>query len=205
MRPASDLPPPVQHFSDRSSSHYRLEDGLRVVDIKASDAAHLFSGLDPSPFGEKDLDDDVEAYIIDAVTEIGGPDRAKLVFHLAGDALDEPGLTNAVHNFFAYRSWVAGRSLERLLRTGYMSLAIGLAFLFLCLGVRRFLAEDAANATASILSEGLLILGWVAMWRPVELFLYDWWPIWRRRRLYKRLRTIRVEWRKHASAENLGA
>jgi hypothetical protein len=28
-----------------------------------------------------------------------------------------------------------------------------------------------------IVRESLLIGGWVAMWRPLEVFLYDWWPI----------------------------
>jgi hypothetical protein len=31
-----------------------------------------------------------------------------------------------------------------------------------------------------VLREGLLIIGWVALWRPVEIFLYDWWPVLRR-------------------------
>jgi hypothetical protein len=28
-----------------------------------------------------------------------------------------------------------------------------------------------------ILRETLAIGGWVSMWRPLEIFLYDWWPI----------------------------
>jgi hypothetical protein len=39
-----------------------------------------------------------------------------------------------------------------------------------------------------IAEEGLLIVGWVAMWRPLEIFLYDWRPIWRRCRLYAKTR-----------------
>jgi hypothetical protein len=27
-----------------------------------------------------------------------------------------------------------------------------------------------------VIREGFLIGGWVAMWRPLEVFLYDWWP-----------------------------
>ena len=38
-----------------------------------------------------------------------------------------------------------------------------------------------------ILKEGLLIVGWVAMWRPLEIFLYDWWPIRRFALLYEKL------------------
>jgi hypothetical protein len=40
---------------------------------------------------------------------------------------------------------------------------------------------------ALILREGLIILGWVANWRPIEIFLYDWWPLVRKRRLLERL------------------
>ncbi len=38
-----------------------------------------------------------------------------------------------------------------------------------------------------VLEESLLIMGWVANWRPIEIFLYEWWPLVRTRRLYTRL------------------
>jgi hypothetical protein len=44
----------------------------------------------------------------------------------------------------------------------------------------------------SIIEEGFLISGWVAMWRPIQVFLYDWWPIRRRRRIYEKLAQIPV-------------
>jgi hypothetical protein len=47
-----------------------------------------------------------------------------------------------------------------------------------------------------IVQEGLIIVGWVANWRPIEIFLYDWWPIVRRRRLYRRLASATVEVRR---------
>lgn len=28
-----------------------------------------------------------------------------------------------------------------------------------------------------LLQDGLVIIGWVALWRPAEIFLYDWWPL----------------------------
>lgn len=44
------------------------------------------------------------------------------------------------------------------------------------------------------LREGLIIIGWVAMWRPLEIFLYDWWPIASKRKFYDRLSraTVRI-------------
>jgi hypothetical protein len=44
----------------------------------------------------------------------------------------------------------------------------------------------------SVLRESLVIVGWVANWRPIEMFLYDWWPIARRRDLYRRLANAKV-------------
>ena len=43
-----------------------------------------------------------------------------------------------------------------------------------------------------IVDEGLYIVGWVAMWRPLEIFLYDWRPIWHRYRLFAKLSRIPV-------------
>jgi hypothetical protein len=44
--------------------------------------------------------------------------------------------------------------------------------------------------------EGLVIGGWVAMWRPLEIFLYDWWPIHAEARLFDRLAAmpVRIEY-----------
>lgn len=181
----------------RPRHHYRVEGALRVVDVKVPDVGHLFSGLDPSPPASKDLDPELDQYIREAVDEIGGPERAKVVFHLPRGQLnrsDPAALSAAVHNFFAYRAWATSRRLRALLRRGYASLAIGLGFLILCLSLRAVIAHG-THPAAEILSEGLLISGWVAMWRPLELFLYDWWPLLRERRFYDSLRRITVEWR----------
>ena len=43
-----------------------------------------------------------------------------------------------------------------------------------------------------MVSESLLIGGWVAMWRPIEVFLYEWWPIRAEARLYTRLSEMPV-------------
>ena len=40
---------------------------------------------------------------------------------------------------------------------------------------------------ARVLGESLHIGGWVAMWHPIEIFLYEWWPLLGDRRLYDRL------------------
>jgi hypothetical protein len=45
----------------------------------------------------------------------------------------------------------------------------------------------------NILKEGLLIVGWVAMWRPLEIFLYDWFPIYQRQQMFDKLSQIPID------------
>ncbi len=49
------------------------------------------------------------------------------------------------------------------------------------------------TAVSRVLDEGLVIAGWVAMWGPIDVFLYGWWPIASKRRLLARLARIDVE------------
>jgi hypothetical protein len=55
---------------------------------------------------------------------------------------------------------------------------------------------------AVILQESLLIGAWVAMWRPLEVFLYDWWPIRADTRLLDKLSVmpVRITFRPEASS-----
>ncbi len=70
---------------------------------------------------------------------------------------------------------------------------VGLAFLAGCLTIRNLLLGRIAGAWAGLLRESLTIAGWVAMWRPVQIYLHDWWPLWRRGRVLSKLSTMPVE------------
>ena len=88
-----------------------------------------------------------------------------------------------------------------MLRYGAVSFVIGLTFLIVCLGLRRSLVAHPLVVDRATVDEGLLILGWVALWRPAEALLYyDWWPLARRRALLRRLASIAIEVRSNSSA-----
>jgi hypothetical protein len=75
-------------------------------------------------------------------------------------------------------------------------MAIGLTVLsFSVITGQTVTASFTPHPVASVIEESLLIFGWVANWRPIEIFLYDWWPIVRRRNLYRRLSAAQVELR----------
>jgi hypothetical protein len=153
--------------------------------------------MDPSPFRERDLSRDAEEYIVDSTRELPSRAPSGLLIHLDRSAVaDDEGriLGDAVRVHFARRSRILSQRLRRLLKRGWVSFCIGLGFLatffFIAQSASRLMGE---NGVARLLNEGLLIGGWVAMWRPLEIFLYDWWPIWGERRVYDRLSRIPVE------------
>jgi hypothetical protein len=164
---------------------------LRVNHIQQLFNSQLFNSLDPSPFYERDLDQDAEEYIIDSADEypLGYPLR--LVIHLPADQMGaQVDLKQAVHNYFAYRAEETRRRLRFFFRDGRIQLVVGLLFLFVCILVRQVVLAVGHGLTATIVDEGLYIVGWVAMWRPLETFLYDWRPLRHRARLCAKLAQI---------------
>jgi hypothetical protein len=78
------------------------------------------------------------------------------------------------------------------MRRGRLSLGVGVVFLVSCLLLAGLAAKSGLGPTTDIIKEGLTIAGWVAMWRPLEIYLYDWWPLYEERRQLDRLARIRV-------------
>ncbi len=169
---------------------YRLEGGKTCIDIKLRSADQVFDGRDPAPFHERDLEDAAVEYILGAVQEIPPKAPFKMVFWIADlAALQMPIATfvGAVRAHFTYEVEKLRRRTREHVRLGEITLGIALVALtaFLALAeMTKFLPDGAVR---QILREGLLIIGWVVMWRPLELLLYDWWPLVRQRRLCQRV------------------
>jgi hypothetical protein len=77
-----------------------------AIEIRLSRPQQLFNSLDPSPFHERDLDEDAEAYIVDSADEFAMKEPLKLIIHLPADQLDPDAanaLPQAIHHYFNYR------------------------------------------------------------------------------------------------------
>jgi hypothetical protein len=187
----------------RHLAAYRREGDSYLIEIKLRDLRQLFNTLDPAPFHEKDLDPVAEEYLVSAVREVGA-NSTKLVFYVPedSDGNEVAALAPAIRHYFIYRARHTGEQLRLLLKRGLISFVIGCVFLFACLSLRQLIGTLSGSASNAILSEGLLILGWVAMWRPVEIFLYDWWPELGKRRVFARIGGMSIEARPGTSVGN---
>ena len=163
----------------------------QLIEVHVAELNQLFNAIDPAPFRQRDLDPDAEEFIVGWAREVPADAPLALVIHLDRPAglPEEPAiLRDAIREFFAERAQASRRRLRQLFRQGRTSLVIGIAFLAvsLLLGdvVAWLLGE---RRVGELLRESFLIGGWVAMWRPMEVFLYDWWPIRAEARLADRL------------------
>lgn len=171
-------------------SHHRIE--IRLRELK-----QLFNSMDPAPFLDQDLDPDAEQFIVESAEEFPGSAPLELVVHLQSRP-EEPDphhvLLTGIHHYFHGRAEQTRNAFRRLMRQGQTSLLIGLIFLTACFTAAEFVkSHSGENQLLGILGEGLVIAGWVAMWRPMEIYLYDWWPIRRKLRLYRRLSRMPVK------------
>lgn len=176
------------------SDSYRTWEGRPLVELKAQNIRQLFSPLDPSPFRQKDLADEVEEYIRDGVRDLGARKTPEIRFYLPEEEAKTYAkpLEEACRNHFSYLERLARRELEEKMAQGRNALLLGGGVLFTAVA----LAESAAglwdHTLAAIAREGLYIGGWVAMWEPIQIFLYDWWPIRKRLRLYRKIAALPV-------------
>lgn len=159
-----------------------------VIEIKLSDVHQLFHSLDPTPFPGQDLDRDVEEFIVGWATEHPRRTHLKLRIHL--DRPPDPTVarhvTGALGPYFAYKSQITAGKFSQLIKRGWLSLLIGSIFLALCLGAADLIRQK-TQPFFQVLHLSLIIAGWVAMSRPIEIFLYDWWPLLGERGVYTRL------------------
>jgi hypothetical protein len=186
------------------SFQYRTEGRHVLIEMELNSARQLFNTLDPSPFYEKDMDADAEDYIIDSAMEINVRKPLALIMHLPPEEIPNTNVDevrDAIHHYFKYRTLAVQRDLRLVMQQGRWSLLIGLLILASCIVIRSLIPLLHLNElTSEILSEGFLISGWVTMWRPFQIFVYDWWPFRHQIRVLQKLSRIRVEVRpsKHA-------
>lgn len=167
------------------------------IELRLRELKQLFNPTDPSPFYERDLDVEAEEFIVDWARELPAGKEFELSILLTTPP--EPalgtGVEEAVRHYFQQQSERKRRALRQMFRLGRISLGIGILFLAGCLTLSRVLGQMFEESSLfATLELTLDIIGWVALWRPLEIFLYDWWPLRADRKLCDRLgrMTVRV-------------
>lgn len=166
------------------------------IEITIEKPQHLFHAFDPSPIGGRELDERVEGFIVHSA-EDEPESEYRLIIHVPHRVppIEAGDLAHAVRAHFNHQHEIETRKRRALMREGRQALAIGIGFLFACGLAGHFALKALPPPFGLFVEQGLLIVGWVANWRPIEIFLYDWRPLARNQRLFAALARMPVEFR----------
>lgn len=167
------------------------------IEVQVGELKQLYNSMDPAPFRERDLDPKAEAFIVEWARELHRDAPLALVVRVTREtptAEAVGALRQAVREYFTHSAATTRAQLRQLFRTGRRALLIGLAFV----AAANLIGDVVANLVGGhqygrFLHESIVIGAWVALWRPMEIFLYEWWPILGEARLYDRLGAMPVQ------------
>ena len=190
-------------MSETKKKHrYKHAEGKRWIEVRVRSPLQLFDARDPAPFRERDLDDDFVEYIMAAAREFSISIPLKIVIYIeAGESKDLPrdSIREAIHSYLAYRIDLQRGDLKTFMKRAQLFLVIGLLILISCIGVAQSLSVPSPPGPIGILREGIVIFGWVSIWKPIELILFDWYPLFEKLRFYKKILGTEIDIRFTAS------
>ncbi|MGZ5278676.1 MAG: hypothetical protein ACXWC9_01965 [Pseudobdellovibrionaceae bacterium] len=178
------------HPNGKRKQRYRHVEGKRWVEVRIKESQQLFDARDPAPFRERDLDDDFVEYIVSSAQEFSNSTPLKIVIYIESKGakeIEKESIQEAIRSYFIYQTERQSIALKNFVRRANIYLAIGILILFTCLGVAQGLTTTDQPGPAGILREGIVIFGWVSVWKPIELLLFDWFPLYEKLRLYRKI------------------
>ena len=164
------------------------------IELRLRDVSQLFNTLDPFPFRERDLSQEAIQYIVEWAQGLPKDRPIHIAVHVpAGDQKAvQDDVASAIAASFAAMERTETKALRQLFRDGERAFLIAIPLLAVCFFIAWRLAHDFEGPFARLLTESFVIIGWVLMWRPLEMCLYDWLPLVRQRSLYRRLAAAKV-------------
>jgi len=146
-------------------------------------------------YGKRMLNHNAEEFLIEESEKHPYRTAIYLKVYLPPDALNRAQeIEAAVHQHFTYRKNKSLKQLNRTLQFGWRSLLIAIVFLSLLVLFTLLVIKQMPEGGLSIIfREILIILGWVALWRPADLLLYEWRQFKRDARFFEKLAQCKIE------------
>jgi hypothetical protein len=161
------------------------------VAVHVRQLGQLFNSLDPSPFWDRDLDRDA-AEFVESEFRDRPRDRAWVLNVTSSDmeGFSQRDVQHAVKRYYRRLADSERQGTRVQYRVGQVGLLVGLGVFAACTIVREVLTG--LFTLPRVFDEGLIVLGWIALWLPIEHFVYEVIPHISARRFYDRLSRLRV-------------
>ncbi len=180
----------------------RIEDSKydakkEIIDLKISSIDQFYNPLDPAPRSEKELNPKVEEYILTPADDLRLRQEWVLAVYLPQNEINphqEEALKRSVHTHFIRRADGLKKQARKKTNQIILNTVFGFLFLGLCLTAAYGMTTLSQGSDFyEILGQGLTVVGWVALWNPVEYLLYDRWGPRKEIAVSKKLGKIDIE------------
>jgi len=142
-----------------------------------------------STYLKRKLIRDAEEFIIQEAEALPRKSAIKMKIYLAlSETEANDDVASAIHRHFCYRREQTQKILQRTFDYGWRILLIAMGLLVVIFTLTELALHLLPDYKfIRFIRESFIILGWVALWRPLDLLLYDWYPIKKNINLYYRL------------------
>ena len=180
----------------KKKHRYKASQGKRLIEVRIKDVQQLFDARDPAPFRDRDLDDDFVEYVVSSAKEFSLITPLKILIYieeLESKELQKESIVEAIQSYLSYQIDLQRGNLKTYINRAQIFLIIGIVTLISCLAIAQNIHVPEPPGAMGILREGIIIFGWVSIWKPIELVLFDWYPIYEKVKFYKKLLDTEIE------------
>lgn len=150
----------------------------------------LFDHRDPAPFRDRDLDPGLVEYLLDGARDLASETPLRIKIWLGTSPPDD--VTQAVRAYFQHEIDRTNRQRREQVRAGLIGLSIAIAAVIVLITVANAVDRRLTGTFGVALRETLVISGWVLMWRPIDLLVYDRITWIRNRRILESIRDAEI-------------
>ena len=143
--------------------------------IRLDSIDDLFWPFDARPVEDRTLSADARWHLLDEWDRLRDSDPSCLTIYAPASErseTDERAVRTAIHRSLEKAAGPL-RRVDPLSRQEMVAVRIGVLFLFLSIMVSTAIDRSTDDLILAGISQGILVFGWVALWRPAERFIVE--------------------------------
>jgi hypothetical protein len=151
------------------------ESSARQFAIRLDSISDLFWPFDARPVADRTLSEDARWHLLDEWDRLRDAKPSSLTVYAPASErseTDENAVRTAIHRSLQKAAGPL-RRVDPLSRQEMVGIRIGIIFLFLSIVVSTAIDRSTDDVVLAGISQGILVVGWVALWRPAERFIVE--------------------------------
>lgn len=163
-----------------------------MIEIALNQYSDIFNQWDPTPFKRREIDPDLRLYLEGSSDEIPFRYPIELCFKVLSDK-QEPQLEEEIRcglqNSFIFKQYLLKKQLKKNNTQALIFVILGFGFLWIATLLSR---KFESLIWPSLLTDGLIIGGWVFLWEAVSMFFFTNRELYECYNTYKRLQSAPI-------------